>query len=71
VTFVLIPSRTVAPRVTGGLTASGRHIVDMANNYCSAVNCSNRRKNCPGKSFFRFPKIPARLALFYGNFSAL
>ena len=47
--------------MTGGLAASGRHIVDMSNNYCSAVNCNNRRKNCPGKSFFRFPKVPARL----------
>jgi len=29
-----------------------RDDVKMSNNCCSAVNCNNRRKNCPGKSFF-------------------
>ena len=29
---------------------------------CSAMNCSNSRYKCPGKSFFRFPKDQARCA---------
>ena len=28
--------------------------------FCSAINCTNCRKRCPGLSFFRFPKDPDR-----------
>jgi hypothetical protein len=38
----------------------------MANskNFCSAVNCNNKRCKCPGLSFFRFPRDPKRFVYY-------
>lgn len=37
-----------------------KHATNMSTAHCLAVNCNNRQANCPGLSFFRFPKNQVR-----------